>query len=273
MLSMFAAEVILLLWPALLVFVVLSVLVIPDRFRAGYDWLHTLLGCMVVLTVLWVYPVVYAVDKLFPTEAEFGFIERAFHAYAIAGARLSLLSSPMALAFLAAYATAGLVWAVVHFWMYARRLGQEYVFERDLWLRDNQLETLANLTSEQRQSFEGVVLAKVRNNMLYDGAFPLRPLQQKRFFAANFILWPVTLLAYFVGDLAMDVARQVWFAVRGRIRRYWERNMAEYLEDEAICVAYAAELAQMAAHKKDKSMVRSIIDSVTPDWLPGSSRH
>lgn len=134
------------------------------------------------------------------------------------------------------YAVVGLGWAVAHFWLYARRLGQVYVMERDTWLSSCKRTNLEGLSAAERAEFEQV-LAKVRRSMLYSGDFPLAPLQQKRFFVANTMLWPLTLSYYVLGDLALDAARYVWFALRKWIHRRWEAGMTEYLADDALCRA------------------------------------
>jgi hypothetical protein len=146
----------------------------------------------------------------------------------------------LGLAALGSYAGAGLAWAVAHFWLYARRLGQVYVIERDAWLRANGRTNLDGISPEERASFENV-LSMVKSKMLYEGDFPLQPLQQKRFFIANSVLWPLTLMWYLFADMAVDAARYVWFALRNWIHRLWQAGMAEYLADEATCRALIAE--------------------------------
>jgi hypothetical protein len=154
-------------------------------------------------------------------------------------------SDTLGLVALGSYAIAGLLWSIGHFWLYARRLGQVYVMERDAWLRAQGRDNLEGLSPEERASFESV-LSKVKTTMLYDGDFPLQPLQQKRFFIANSLLWPLTLMWYLFADMTVDAARYVWFALRNWIHRRWERGMAEYLADEATCRAYIAEMAPHA---------------------------
>jgi hypothetical protein len=153
--------------------------------------------------------------------------------------------SALSLAALGSYAAAGLVWAIAHFWLYARRLGQVYVMERDAWLRARNQTDLNALSADERLAFQQV-LTKVKREMLYTGDFPLAPLQQKRFFIANSMLWPVTLLYYLLADLSLDAARYVWFALRNWIHRRWEAGMAEYLADDATCRAYIAEKSPAA---------------------------
>lgn len=153
--------------------------------------------------------------------------------------------SALALTAFGIYGVAGLAWAIMHFWLYARRLGQVYVMERDTWLRARSRTNLEGLTADERKAFDHV-LAKVKYAMLYDGEFPLQPLQQKRFFIANSMLWPVTLLYYLLADLAVDAARYVWFAMRNWIHRRWVAGMAEYLADDAVCRAFQAEMAPAA---------------------------
>lgn len=134
----------------------------------------------------------------------------------------------------AVYFALGLAWAIGHFWLYARRLGHLYVLERDAWLRARGLKSLADLPKEAHAEFQAV-LEKVKSKMHYEGDFPLQPLQQKRFFVANLMLWPVTLLYYLLGDVTVDVARYIWFAFRGYITKRWEAQMGLYLADDARC--------------------------------------
>ncbi|RQR65519.1 hypothetical protein DIE18_03460 [Burkholderia sp. Bp9125] len=56
------------------------------------------------------------------------------------------------------------------------------------------------------------------------------------------MLWPLTLVTYLLGDLVVDVARSVWFALRDWIHRRWATGMTEYLEDDALCRAHLAQL-------------------------------
>lgn len=136
-----------------------------------------------------------------------------------------------------AYLLAGLIWAVSHFTLYARRLGQMYVLERDCWMQEHELASLEGLSSDLRTDFQKV-LEKVKAKMLYTGDFPLRPFQQKRMFVGNVLLWPATLAFYLLSDFAMDAARYIWFAVRGYVQRRWEHGMAEYLADDALCKSF-----------------------------------
>jgi hypothetical protein len=142
---------------------------------------------------------------------------------------------------LSLYVGAGLVWAIVHFWLYARRLGQFYVMERGSWLQARNRSNLDGLSADERKDFQQV-LAKVKTEMLYDGEFPLQPLQQKRFFIANAVLWPVTLAWYLFADMSVDVARYVWFALRNWVHRRWEEGMADYLSDDKLAREYLAAL-------------------------------
>jgi hypothetical protein len=159
---------------------------------------------------------------------------------------------------LGGYFAVGLVWAVVYFWVYARRMGHLYVAERDAWLARAGVASLDSLSAEQKLKFR-TVLETVKRQMLYRGEFPLRPFQQKRFFTANLVLWPLTLACYLVGDLVVDIARSVWFALRNWIHAQWRAGMAEYLEDELTCCEYDASLAaakgakEADAHGMDKA--------------------
>lgn len=149
-----------------------------------------------------------------------------------------------------AYAVIGLVWSILYFWLYARGLGLQYVLERDLWLQAEKRANLEGLSDEQRKAFTEKVLNKIKGRMLYDGDFPLRPMQQKRFFGANLTLWPVTLTCYLIGDFALDIARRIAFAFRKWIHRYWEQGMSDYLADEALCHAVQAQLDKESAEKE-----------------------
>jgi hypothetical protein len=142
---------------------------------------------------------------------------------------------------LAAYVVLGVVWAIVYFWIYARRLSYLYVLKRDAWMVEHGVTGLVDLTAEQTRKFN-TVIAAVQGEMLYRGAFPLKAGQQKRFFVANVTLWPLTLVCWLVGDFVLDVARGIWFALRGWIHRQWVKGMAQYLADEAVCKAYIEEL-------------------------------
>lgn len=150
-------------------------------------------------------------------------------------------SKAFGVALLSVYAGAGLVWAIVHFWLYARRLGQLYVMERDTWLQARNRTNLEGLSADERKDFQQV-LAKVKGEMLYDGEFPLQPLQQKRFFIANSVLWPVTLSWYLLADMSIDTARYVWFTLRGWIHRCWEDGMTDYISDDKLAREYLATL-------------------------------
>ena len=221
---------------ALFAILALSGVLLPDRYGRGFGkavWMVAAFGATAFLALL---PEFYAGFGPLPSGA------------AAAGNLWVWLAecrdrpSALTLAALGFYAGAGLAWAIAHFWLYARRLGQVYVLERDAWLRARNRTNLEGLTSDERKAFDEV-LAKVKAQMLYEGDFPLQPLQQKRFFIANSMLWPLTLFCYLLGDVALDAARYVWFALRNWIHRLWEARMAEYLADDATCRAYLAELA------------------------------
>jgi len=220
---------------ALLAILAASGAVMPDRYGRGFGkWLATTAG-MLAFVFLGMAPVIYKDMAPLPTGPD------------AAGNIWVLLASfrdrPSALSFAALgfYGVAGLVWAIGHFWLYARRLGHVYVLERDAWLRAHNLTSLEGLSQDARKEFQQV-LDKVKREMLYHGDFPLQPLQQKRFFIANSMLWPLTLLCYLAGDLALDAARYVWFALRNWIHRRWEAGMSDYLADEMLCREYLTKL-------------------------------
>jgi len=216
---------------AVVVFAVLSVcytIFVPDKFVRGKDSSAELVWGVLMLTVvflLW----------FFAGEGRVAALQTTF-----ATAKPYMTASAFG-AYFGGYAVIGLVWAVTYFWLYARRLGVRYVMERDNWLRANRLDKLDEITSAQRESFTTGVLGNVKREMLYDGDFPLKPLQQKRFFGVNLMLWPVTAFWYLAGDLAMDVAQRCWFVLRGWIHSKWAAAMSEYLADDALCVRLIAE--------------------------------
>ncbi|WP_087865855.1 hypothetical protein [Comamonas thiooxydans] len=136
-------------------------------------------------------------------------------------------------AVMAAYAAVGLVWATVHFWLYAKRLGKTYVMERDRWLTANGVAAVGDLNETQRRKFQ-TVLALVKGRMHYEGDFPLKVLQQKRFFAGNVLFWPVTLFIYLLWDLMRDVALNVVYALRDQLTSWWSHVMRVYENDTQL---------------------------------------
>ena len=233
------------LWPVVILFALMVTLFLPDRHwrllgaRTDSGELERMTPCLLLwaIAALWFLPAYMAT----PGAPQFDAPTFWPAVHAQLSAQRVLLESIAAPALLAAYGTIGMVWAVVYFWLYARRLGQRYVMERDLWLREEGVDSLDGLTDAQRRRFQEVLDA-VRAQMLYRGDFPLRPLQQKRFFVSNVVLWPLTLVTYLLGDLVVDVARSVWFALRGWIHGCWVVGMTEYLEDDALCRAYLEQL-------------------------------
>lgn len=150
-------------------------------------------------------------------------------------------------AVMAAYAALGLIWSTLHFWLYAKRLGQTYVLARDQWLTANGKASVADLDAAQRKQFE-TVIAKVKSRMHYEGDFPLKVLQQKRFFAGNVLFWPVTLLIYILWDLLRDVALNVVYALRDQVSKWWASAMRTYeLDTEIVTKKYFSPEAAAAA--------------------------
>lgn len=236
----FVTEIIIQLWPVLLVLAALFTLFLPDRVaRRSNIVMGRIQATLWVSAISWFLPIWMALSVRHKGDlSATPFWGPVSDVLVQSAARFTASGTVL---FSAAYAAAGLVWAVGYFWLYARRLGQKYVMERDQWMRSNQLESLGGMSALQRNDFDTTVLGKVKGDMVYEGDFPLRPLQQKRFFAANLILWPATLLGYMIGDMALDFARHVWFVLRAWIRRRWEAGMAEYLADEALCRSYITE--------------------------------
>lgn len=234
-------EILITVWPVLIVLAIVATLFIPDRVKHSANEsanrkVEIFLTWTWVAALGWFLPIMMA--QSIPNKGDIGAAPFWSVVCDVFAHTAKGITAPATVACLIAYAAGGLVWALVYFWVYARRLGQQYVMERDDWMRGQQLSSLAGVTAEQREDFGIKVLGKVKSRMLYNGDFPLRPLQQKRFFAANLTLWPATLLVYLLGDLAMDVARQIWFALRTWVRRHWEAGMAEYLADDKLCRSY-----------------------------------
>jgi hypothetical protein len=223
-------QTIILLWPVITVGAIMALLFLPTRARSGFGGV----AAAILFTVACLWGVFVLFVLTVPFRGDFDRVGFWATVWPVWRDAAHWFKSPWALAGLVGYVVAGFVWAVAYFWIYARRLGQRYVLERDIWLRDHGLTSLQALTAEQRLKFDTVV-RRVKNEMVYPGDFPLRPLQQKRFFAANLTLWPVTLLVYLVGDMALDVARQIWFVLRSWIWRRWVSGMAEYFADDALC--------------------------------------
>jgi hypothetical protein len=229
-------QTIILLWPVLAMVALMGLFFVPDRIQSARSGVAV--PIFVAAALFWW--VVIWLTLSVPYKGDFDRVEFWATVLPVWRAAAHGFKTPWALAGLVGYVVAGFVWAVAYFWIYARRLGQRYVLERDIWLRDHGLTSLQALTAEQRVKFDTVV-SRVRNEMVYPGDFPLRPLQQKRFFAANLTLWPVTLLVYLVGDMALDVARQIWFVLRNWIWRRWVSGMSEYFADDALCREKLAE--------------------------------
>jgi hypothetical protein len=257
-------------WPVLIALAVLSTLFMPDQaMRERDSAAGTLVERLWTLAVVWF--IVMLLVLSFPHKGDITAIVWKPMGDTYANVWASLTTG-WAATYLALYAGAGLAWAITYFWLYARRLGLKYVMERDLWMQAHNLKTLEGVTAEQRKDFAEQVVQKVKVAMLYEGDFPLRSWQQKRFFGANLTLWPATLTWYFVGDFAMDIGRQVWFAFRNRIHRYWEKAMSEYLEDEALCHLVKARQDQEWQEKRDaekRAEDERINSQAMPAFMPG----
>jgi hypothetical protein len=229
-------QTIILLWPVITVGAVMALFFVPDRSRFGYRGVAV--SVLVGAAFSWGLFTLFLLTV--PFRGDFDRVEFWATVWPVWRDAAHWFKSPWALAALVGYFFAGFAWAVMHFWIYARRLGQRYVLERDIWLRERHLKSLEGLTQEQRDDFDSVVNL-VEAEMVYPGDFPLRPLQQKRFFAANLTLWPMTLFVYLLGDMALDVARQIWFMLRSWIWRRWVCGMSEYFADDALCREKLAE--------------------------------
>lgn len=267
----FVQKAVVLACPGLFLLALAASVFVPDRLVSKPDSAtETLISRLWAVAILWAVipaPLMLTVEH----KGDIGAIKLAA-IEAIFAEAAAELSGPLSAAYAVAYAIVGLAWTVLHFWLYARRLGLKYVMERDHWLQGNNLKSLEGLTSEQRESFTTQVTDKVKESMLYQGDFPLRTLQQKRFFIANITFWPATLLFYLLADFAVDVARRVWFTFRNHIHRYWESAMAEYIADEALCAVFQAKLDKEkldkaeAARRKNEARLNS--KEATP-FMPG----
>jgi hypothetical protein len=235
-------DIIILLWPAITVATVMAVLFMPTRARAGWGGIAG--AVLFTAAVLWGVFIEFLLTV--PYRGDFDHVEFWASVSHVWKPVIAHITAPWAVTAMVSYFVVGFAWAVAYFWLYARRLGRRYVLERDIWLRAHQRTSLEGLTAELRLKFDTVV-ATVKKEMIYAGDFPLRPLQQKRFFAANLLLWPMTVLAYLVGDMALDVARHTWFRLRNWVLQRWEKGMPEFFADEALCREKLAEFERAQA--------------------------
>ncbi|MEX3983851.1 hypothetical protein AB4Y45_33235 [Paraburkholderia sp. EG287A] len=252
------------LWPAVVLVVAATTILMPDRYRMRTDsdddcW-------SIVVTLLWLVALFWWVPAYMTQHGASDFNVPGFWPAVLQTLRSerAWVHAGLMPVFLGVYFVVGLTWAVVYFWLYARRLGHVYVVERDAWLARVGVRSLEGLSAEQKLKFRAVIGA-VQKQMLYRGDFPLRPFQQKRFFTGNLVLWPLTLVCYLLGDLVVDVARSVWFALRNWIHVKWVAGMAEYHEDEVICREYdaavTAEAAASGAQSSAKGKARAVVQS------------
>lgn len=242
------------LWPVVFFLAAATSLFMPDRYRPAQTDEDEVVHWSALCVLLWVVAIFWWVPAYMTQHGASDFNVSGFW-LAVKQTLLSertWLKAGRTPLYLGGYFVTGLVWAVVYFWVYARRLGHLYVAERDAWLARTGVKSLDGLSAEQKLKFR-TVIETVKKQMHYRGDFPLRPFQQKRFFSANLVLWPLTLACYMFGDLVVDVARSVWFALRNWIHAQWVAGMAEYHEDEVLCREFDAALAARQPEMKDKS--------------------
>jgi len=205
----------------------------PDRYGRAKDY-AAIAGVYLLLgEFLWIAWGAWAQDGA----DRAAFVQAAHVSAQAADAVLASVFVPVSVA---AYLAVGVLWAMLHFWLYARRLERVYVLERELWLREHHAATVDTLSVTQWEAGFEAVIRKVKAAMLYRGDFPLLPLQQKRFLLTNVLGWPLTLAVYLVGDLMRDVAQSIWFALRDWVHRRWAAGMAQYRIDDTLCHEYLA---------------------------------
>lgn len=148
------------------------------------------------------------------------------------------------------YLAVGVVWAVGFFAIYARRLGRQYMSLSAQWLKSKGLSEIPNgMTSELREDYLLHTIAPVRDQMLYTGNFPLEALDQKRFFVANVLIWPVSILSYLIGDAVLVVSEKVDKWLMRRLDRKWKKYMPEVAADYAAAMDFQEKISAVVLAK------------------------
>lgn len=223
-------------WPALILASIIGLLGMSDRGLGGH--IEKFVVGATYAALLWVIPVLMVLS--IPLKGKIEEVELLTALSATYSKAMPYLREEGVASWIGAYVVVGGLWALIHFWLYARRLGLRYVRERDAWMQGQKLQSLDKLGPESRESFQKCVIVNVQNAMYYCGDFPLKAKQQKRFFAANLLCWPATLSYYLLSDLVVDVAARLWRVFRSRIHHTWTVGMAEYLADDALCTTMLA---------------------------------
>lgn len=137
------------------------------------------------------------------------------------------------------YLGVGIIWSIAFFAIYARRLGRQY---RDLscaWLKKNGLSTLPNDMDENLKAlYKLETIAPVRDSMIYAGNFPLETFDQKRFFVANVLIWPISVLSFLFGDAVLKLAGRVDAVLMRRLEKRWRTHMPEVAADQDMALLY-----------------------------------
>lgn len=237
------------MWGYVVIAVILGTFLLPERIRYLNDGRGSYMQVNPAMVFFWSIPFLWFVPPylLTPGTGDEHFDQFWTEVGRVWQQQGEFSNSPYLPVMIGAYLVVGAIWAIAHFWLYARRLGHLYVLERDNWLSAQGGGPLEQLSNAQKAEFTKTVIGAVKEKMLYVGDFPLRPFQQKRFFTGNVLMWPATLGWYLLADLVCDIARSIWFALRRWVHAKWSVGMTEYIDDDGICRGYAEELAQIVA--------------------------
>ena len=250
------------------VFGVLCLLLMPDRWayeRSSNGHIafnsneRTTLGAFGGLALIILSLMFVSLPFLHPATREHGSVETAKAIFEHRADYVALMGSVATM--VAGYLVGGIVWGIVYFGLYASRLQRLFNETKEAWLRNKGVTSLEALSLKDLEAYESHVYGTVKRTMFYNGDFPLKPTQQKRFFFANATLWPVSVLWYFLGEFMVDLAKSVWAAIKRVVRAYWEKKMALYLSDLAITRKYVDLLKE--AKTAQRSNDRSAMDRVT----------
>lgn len=249
------------------VFGILSFVLVPDRwyykraFRGplAFDTTDVApFGALVALSALVLVVLGLSLPFFHPTVKGHGTLEIARSIFESRDAYMALLSSVGL--WLSGYLSLGVVWGIVYFGLYATRLQRLFTETKETWLRTKGVASLEALSLKELEAYEAEVYGTVKRAMFYNGDFPLKPTQQKRFFFANAALWPISVLWYFLGEFMIDLGRAVWSAIKRVVRAYWEKQMSLYLADLELTRKYAGLMqeAMDAQRRNDRSLAKKV---------------
>lgn len=149
-----------------------------------------------------------------------------------------------------AYIGIGVIWSIAFFAIYARRLGRQY---RDLsndWLKKHDFDALPdNMSEDLKDEYRLATIAPVRDNMIYTGNFPLETFDQKRFFVANVMIWPISVLSFLFGDTFLRLAGRVDAVLLTRLERRWRTHMPEVAADQDMAILYQNKIREVVLAK------------------------